>query len=111
MTTTHPPIEARSDPRLGHDHVAAEHPALADVLQDIVPVIGVVAVAGPPVVLLAGPLVLLALALVGAFAVLLTLGALLVAAWFLIGLIGAALTGTYVLLRSVHVVHSPRVRA
>jgi len=61
---------------------APEPPSFGDVLDDISPVVGVIAVAGPPVVFVAGPWLLMGLMLSGAFAfaVALVLVALLLAA-------------------------------
>jgi hypothetical protein len=77
----------------------SEHPTRAETPAEIVPVIGVVAVAGPPVVLLAGPLVLLALIIAGPFLLLLTLVAVLVASAVVLALIGAILASPYLLVR------------
>jgi hypothetical protein len=46
---------------------ADELPTLREMLAEILPLIGVVVVAGPPVILLAGPLILGALMLAGPF--------------------------------------------
>src|SRR4051794_25942884 len=59
----------------------------------IFPSVGVIAVAGPPVVILAGPWLLFGLVLAGPFAVVLTLVVLLGAAAALVGLIRAILAG------------------
>ena len=48
-------------------------PTLPEMLMEVVPLVGVVVVAGPPVVLLAGPLVIGTLLLAGPFALLATL--------------------------------------
>ena len=53
----------------GVDHT----PAFGEMLAELLPLIGVIAVAGPPVLLLAGPLVLGVLLLAGPFAVVATL--------------------------------------
>jgi hypothetical protein len=53
----------------GVDHT----PASGELLLELLPLIGVIAVAGPPVLLLAGPLVLGVLLLAGPFAVIATL--------------------------------------
>ena len=72
-------------------------PTFGEMLQDLLPVIGVVVVAGPPVVFLVGPLLLFALLLVGPFALAATMvvlvGTVLVAAAALAAL-GAAIAAT-----------------
>jgi hypothetical protein len=68
-------------------------------LDEILPLIGVIPVAGPPVVLVAGPWLVFALMLAGPFAVLFTVVVVLVAAAALISLIGAA---PYLLVRHLH---------
>jgi hypothetical protein len=80
---------------------SSEHPGRGDVLREIVPVVGVVAVAGPPVVLLAGPLVLFALIVAGPFLLMLTFVALLMASTVVVALIGAILASPYLLVRHV----------
>lgn len=94
---THPDSSGAVDPR--SDPRGLEPPSRGEMLGEIVPLIGTVAVAGPPVVLLAGPLVLLALLLAGPFAVLLTLVVLLVAAIAVVALIAAILASPYLLVR------------
>ena len=69
---------------------------------EILPLIGVIPVAGPAAILVAGPWVLLALMLAGPFALLVTLAAVLVAAAALIGLTGAILAAPYLLVRYLH---------
>jgi hypothetical protein len=107
MTTTElitPPdgshaAEPLRDARAGAHPPSSEHPARDELLGEIVPVIGVVAVAGPPVVLLAGPLVLLALMVAGPFVLVLTLVAVLIGSTALVALIGAILASPYLLVR------------
>jgi hypothetical protein len=60
-----------------------ERPTFREMLDDVLPVIGVVVVAGPPVVFLAAPWLLLALMLSGPFA--------LVVAFVVVGLVAAVL--------------------
>jgi hypothetical protein len=95
--TAEPSTEARAD---AHPS-SAEHPGRGDVLREIVPVVGVVAVAGPPVVLLVGPLVLFALIVAGPFLLMLTFVAVLIASTVLVALIGAILASPYLLVRHV----------
>jgi hypothetical protein len=79
-----------------------ELPTFGEMLEDVLPVIGVVVVAGPPVVFVAGPWLLLALMLSGPFALLV--------AFVLVGLVTVALLVTlaailaapYVLVRRLH---------
>ncbi len=74
-------------------------PGLASILQEVVPLTLFVAVAGPPVLFIVGPWVLLALLVAGPFAVLLALVAALVAATILVACIVAMLATPYVLMR------------
>jgi hypothetical protein len=78
-------------------------PTFGEMLEEILPLIGVVVVAGPPVVLLVGPLVLFALMLAGPFALavtlLLVLAVALVAAAVLVALTGAVVATPYLLVR------------
>src|SRR3954447_6216674 len=79
-----------------------ERPTFREMLDDVLPVIGVVFVAGPPVIFLAAPWLLLVLMLSGPFA--------LVVAFVVVGLVAAALLATLaaivaaplVLLRPLH---------
>jgi NADH:ubiquinone oxidoreductase subunit 6 (subunit J) len=80
-------------------------PTFGEMLKTILPLIGVVIVAGPPAVLLAGPLVLGALMLIGPFALVATavlvVGVALVAAALLVALAGAIVTAPCLLVRSL----------
>jgi hypothetical protein len=77
-------------------------PTFAEVAADIVPVIGVILVAGPPVIFIAGPWVLLCLMLTAPFAVLVAYVAIPVAAAALLAtLIGICAT-PYLVLRGLH---------
>jgi hypothetical protein len=96
------PTEPWGDAPRNARPAASEDPTFAEVLDETVPVIGVVPVAGPPAVFLLGPWVLFGLMLAGPFAVLATLVVLLVAAWALVGLIGAILAAPFVLVRHLH---------
>jgi hypothetical protein len=103
---TPPPPASVTTPWSDGAHAApltsSERPTFREMLDDVLPVIGVVFVAGPPVIFLAGPWLLLALMLSGPFA--------LVAAFVVVGLIAAALVATlaavvaapFVLLRHLH---------
>jgi hypothetical protein len=78
---------------------ASAPPTLGDMLADIVPVLGTVFVAGPPVLVAWAATVLLALMLAGPFAFLVTLIVVLVAAAALVTLAGAILATPYLLVR------------
>jgi hypothetical protein len=79
-----------------------ERPTFREMLDDVLPVIGVVFVAGPPVIFLAAPWLLLVLMLSGPFA--------LVVAFVVVGLVASALLATlgalvvapFVLVRRLH---------
>jgi hypothetical protein len=77
-------------------------PTVREMLDETLPLVGAVPVYGPPVILLAGPWLLLVLALAGPFALLLTFVALLATAAVLLALIGAILAAPYVLARHLH---------
>ena len=70
-----------------------------DVLADVLPVIGTVYVAGPPILLAWAGTVLFALMLAGPFALLVTLVAVFAAAAALVTLAGAILASPYLLIR------------
>ena len=71
-------------------------------LDEIVPLVGFVPVAGPPVILIVGPWLLLVLMLVGPFMVLVTLAAIALCATVLVALIVAILATPYLLARRLH---------
>lgn len=85
------PFHARSS--------ALEHPAHDEGRGELVPLVGVVPGFGPPIIVLAGPLVLFALAITGPFLLLLTLVVLLVACAVLVALAGAIVASPYLLVR------------
>jgi hypothetical protein len=66
-------------------------------VDEFLPLIGVILVAGPPVILIAGPWLLLALMLSGPFALLVAFGAVMVATAVLL----ATLAGTFVMASTV----------
>jgi hypothetical protein len=74
-------------------------PAHDDGLGGLDPLVGAVPGEGPPIILLAGPLVLFTLALAGPFLLLLTLVMLLVAGAVLVALAGAIIASPYLLVR------------
>jgi hypothetical protein len=104
LTPTPPPTGTSPWSDVADEGPAApgERPTFREMLDDVLPVIGVVFVAGPPVIFLAGPWLLLVLMLSGPFA--------LVVAFVLVGLVAAALVATlaaivaapFVLVRHVH---------
>jgi hypothetical protein len=77
----------------------AAHPARDGALDEIAPLLGVIPVAGPPVLLLAGPLVLISLMVAGPVVLILTSVALLVG---IAGSLGLVLAVPYLLLRAAH---------
>jgi hypothetical protein len=79
----------------------ARRPTFAEVAADIVPVIGVVFVSGPPVVFIAGPWLLLVLMLSGPFAVLVAFAALWAAATVLLTALVGLVATPYLLVRGL----------
>jgi hypothetical protein len=80
---------------------ASPPPRFAEVLRETVPLIGVIPVAGPPVILVAGPWLLFGLMLAGPFALLLTVVVLCGAAVALVRLAVAVLAVPYRLVRDL----------
>jgi hypothetical protein len=78
---------------------ASGPPALGDLLAEVLPVVGTVFVAGPPVLVAWAGTVLFALMLAGPFALLVTLVVALAAAAALVMLAGAILATPYLLIR------------
>lgn len=104
-SATEPWTDARRNARPS----ASDPPTFGELLGKTLQLIGVVVVAGPPVVLLAGPLLLLALVLIGPFALLFTLVVLFVVALVLVALTGALLAMPFLLvshLREHRAVHA-----
>jgi hypothetical protein len=95
---THPYGLDTADPAPGA-RPAPEPPTAAGMLGETLDLALVVPVAGPPAILLAGPLVLFTLMVAGPFVVLLTIAALLIAATILGTLAGAVLASPYLLVR------------
>jgi hypothetical protein len=115
-----PAAEPSRDARADAHPSSSEIPTRGEILRAIVPVVGVVVVAGPPVVLLAGPLVLFALIVAGPFVLVLTLVALLIGSTVLVVLVGAILASPYLIVRQLRErrvavqsfsVPAPRVRS
>jgi hypothetical protein len=105
-----------------------ERPTFGEILDDVLPVIGVIFVAGPPVVFLAAPWLLLALMLSAPFALLVAFVVVALVAVALLVTLAAVLAAPYVLVRRlrrsyraaqpvtvpaarVASLHSPRVAA
>jgi hypothetical protein len=81
---------------------ASENPSFREMVAETIPLIGAIAGYGPPVILLAGPWLLLALVLSGPFAFLLALVVvMLVAATVLVALTAAILAAPHLLMRGV----------
>ena len=80
---------------------ASELPTIGEILEQIIPLIGVIAVVAPPVVFLAGPWLLLGLMLSGPFALVVTLFVLAMALVALAASIVAILAAPYLLVRYV----------
>jgi heme exporter protein D len=76
-------------------------PTFGEMLEEIVPVIGVVVVVAPPVIFIAGPWLLMGLLLSGPFALVVALVAVAMALVALAGAIVAILAAPYLLVRSV----------
>jgi hypothetical protein len=95
------PPEPWSDAPRNARPATSAYPTFGEMLDETVPLIGVIPVAGPPVVLVAGPWLLFGLMLAGPFAVLFTLVVLFVAVAAVVGLIGAILAAPYLLVRHV----------
>ena len=79
-----------------------ERPTLGEILDDVLPVIGVVVVAGPPVIFVAAPWLLLGLMLSGPFALLVAFVVVGVVAAALLVTLGAIFAAPFVLVRRVH---------
>jgi hypothetical protein len=92
---TEPWVDAHRD---AHP-VTPEEPTFGDVLDETVPLVDVIPVAGPPIVFILAPWLLLGLMLAGPFALLAVLVVALVAAWALVALIGAILASPFMLVR------------
>jgi len=93
------PPEPWSDERRNARAVASAHPTVAEILAETDDLVEFVPVAGPPVVLVLGPWVFLALMLAGPFAVLVAFVVMVFAATVLVGLTGALIASPYLLVR------------
>jgi hypothetical protein len=99
LTAPHGP--AATEPPGGVPLGRAQRPTFAEMVADIVPVIGVIFVAGPPVIFIAGPWLFLVLMLSGAFAVLVAFAALWVVAAVLLTTLAAMFATPYLLVRGL----------
>jgi hypothetical protein len=87
----------------------SERPSFGDLVRELVPLAEAIAGYGPPVIVLAGPWVLLALVLAGPFAFLLTLlAAMLLVATLAVGITAAIVAGPYLLIRRVRTARARR---
>jgi hypothetical protein len=104
MTTTKPLTPSYEPDATGApgDVRGTQRPTVAEILADIVPVIGVVFVAGPPVIFIAAPWLLFVLMLSGPFAVLVAFAAVSVAAAALVTALAGILATPYLMLRGRH---------
>jgi hypothetical protein len=81
---------------------SSEHPTFRDMVDDVLPVLGVIVVAGPPVVFLAGPWLLLVLMLSAPFAVLVAFAVVVFLALAALAAIAGIVVAPCVLVRHVH---------
>ena len=81
---------------------SSEGPTFTEILDDVLPVIGVVFVAGPPVIAVAAPWLLLALMLSGPFAVLVAFAVVVLLAVAAVAALAGIVAAPYVLARHLH---------
>ena len=91
--------QSRRDADLHDGPAASERPTLRELLQRVVPGIFFVPVAGPPVILLLGPWLLLALLIIPPAAFLITLGLVVAVAAGLVVALGALIASPFLLVR------------
>ncbi len=84
---------------------ASKGPALSERLGEVVPLIFFVPVAGPPAILVLGPLLLLVLLLIPPTALLITLAVVLLVGAGLLVALGALIASPYLLLRHLRARH------
>ncbi len=113
VMNTHAPImleQASETPRRDadlHDRPSpSQRPTLGRRLGEVLPLIFFVPVAGPPAILLVGPLVLLALLLVPPVAFLITLAIVFVIGAVLLVALGALIASPYLLVRHLRTRHA-----
>ncbi len=94
--------EPRSDDHPSAPLPASRCPTLGEMVDEILPLIGVVLVAGPPVIFIAGPWLLLALMLSGPFALLVAFAAVMVVAAVLLSTLAGIFVMTLILVRRLH---------
>ncbi len=119
MSTTHltRPQRAPSAPDFGTQApctarpAAPEPPTFGEMLDDITPVVGVIAVAGPPVIFVAAPWLLLGLLLSGPFALAVALAVVAMLLVALMAAIVAILAAPYLLVRYVRARRAERAVA
>jgi hypothetical protein len=100
--------ESRRDGR-PHDRTAAtERPTLGDLLQRVVPEIFFIPLAGPPVILLLGPWLVLVLLIIPPAAFLITLVLVFAVAAGLLFALGALIASPYLLVRHLSARHEVR---
>jgi hypothetical protein len=81
---------------------SSERPTFREMLDDVLPVIGVVFVAGPPVIAVAAPWLLLVLMLSGPFAVLVAFAVVVLLAVAALAAVAGIVAAPYVLVRHLH---------
>jgi hypothetical protein len=101
--------ESRRDARQHHRPAARERPTVRELLQRVVPGIFFIPLAGPPVILLLGPWLVLVLLIIPPAAFLITLVLVLAVAAGLLFALGAIIASPYLLLR--HLLARHQVRA
>jgi hypothetical protein len=99
---TRGPAPAPTEPPGDAPLHAPEAPTFGEIVDEVAPVIDIVAVAGPPVAFVAGPWLLLTLMLSAPFAVLVALVAVWVLAAVLLATLAAILAAPYLLVRRLH---------
>lgn len=81
---------------------ASPRPTLGEMVDEFLPLIGVILVAGPPVILIAGPWLLLVLLLSGPFALLVAFGVVMVATAVLLATLAGTFVAASILVRRLH---------
>ena len=95
-----PPVSAEEPaPRRSAGAPAPRRFTVRETLEEIVPLIDVVVVAGPPAIFLVGPYLLFVLMLIGPFLLLVTFAVIAIGATVLVALTGAILATPYLLVR------------
>lgn len=92
MTSASQPPQASQAPR-------APSPSIGEVLDEVLPLVFAVPVAGPAIVVLLGPWLVLVLMLVGCFTVLATVAAVIIAALGIVRLVRAGLATPHRIIR------------